>query len=76
MSLDAISQEEDWRNRKYEGTGLGLALARRLAELMNGHIDVESEKGSGSTFRVSFPILKSHRELLNARSFERSARFE
>ena len=74
--FDAFSQEEDWRNRKYEGTGLGLALARRLAELMNGHIDVESKKGSGSTFRVSFPILKSHRELLNARSFERSARFE
>jgi len=74
--FDAFSQEEDWRNRKYEGTGLGLALARRLVELMHGHIEVESEKGSGSTFKVSFPLVKSHREQLNARSFERTARFE
>lgn len=74
--FDAFSQEENWRNRKYEGTGLGLALARRLVELMNGHIEVKSEKGKGSTFTVSFPLVKTHREQLSARFSERTARFE
>jgi len=37
------------------GTGLGLALSRQLAEAMGGSIEVESEPGEGSTFRVRLP---------------------
>ena len=41
--------------RKYEGTGLGLALTRRLAALQGGNIHVESEPGRGSRFIVHLP---------------------
>ena len=41
--------------RTAEGTGLGLAISRDLAEAMHGTLTVESEKGKGSTFRLTLP---------------------
>jgi signal transduction histidine kinase len=38
------------------GVGLGLYIARRLTEAMNGHIWVESERGRGSTFHIAVPV--------------------
>jgi signal transduction histidine kinase len=38
-----------------EGTGLGLPISRRLAEMLQGTLDVESEVGEGSTFRLTLP---------------------
>jgi len=42
-------------SRQYTGTGLGLALVRRLTELHGGGVSVESEVGKGSRFTVSLP---------------------
>jgi CheY-like chemotaxis protein/anti-sigma regulatory factor (Ser/Thr protein kinase) len=42
-------------SRQYEGTGLGLALVKRLTELHGGHVLVESQPGKGSRFAVVLP---------------------
>lgn len=42
-------------NKEYRGTGLGLALVRRIVELHLGHIELSSQQGAGATFRVFFP---------------------
>ncbi|MDR1309645.1 MAG: response regulator [Deltaproteobacteria bacterium] len=47
------SQLDTKSNRKIEGTGLGLAITKRLVDLMEGRIEVESEYGKGSTFRLT-----------------------
>ena len=52
--LDAAAQAESSTARADGGTGLSLALARVLCELMGATLSAESEVGAGSTFRVTF----------------------
>ena len=49
-------QESEGEGRAFEGNGLGLAITHRLVTAMGGAIAVESEKGRGTTFRVTLPL--------------------
>jgi len=54
--FEEFVQVESEMQTRVKGTGLGLPLSRRFAELLGGNVAVESEVGIGSTFQVSLPI--------------------
>lgn len=51
--FEPFTQVHDGLNRKHQGVGLGLAVARRIATALGGAIDVKSALGAGSTFTLS-----------------------
>ncbi len=55
VALEPFRQVEGDLSRRYEGTGLGLPLAKQLIELHGGALRIESESGKGTTVTVSLP---------------------
>lgn len=59
--FEAFSQEDATTTNKYGGSGLGMAITKNFVEMMNGNIEVDSEKGVGSTFTVTVHLRSSSR---------------
>ena len=53
--FDRFWQADSAANRKYQGTGIGLALVKELAEAQGGTVEVESQTGKGTTMTVRIP---------------------
>lgn len=56
LLFDRFRQLDTFATRSHEGSGLGLALAKELVELMGGRIGMESSPGAGSTFYFTLPV--------------------
>jgi len=67
-ALTPFRQVEHHLNRNYEGTGLGLALAKSLTELHGGTLRIESELDVGTVVTVSFPESRTRHSPDNGRS--------
>ena len=68
--FDAFSQEDSSSTSKYGSTGLGMPITKSIVELMNGHIEVNSEKGRGTVFTVTVTLGESQHKPEALRSGE------
>ena len=62
--FDSFAQENSHSLNKYGSSGLGLAITKNIVKLMNGTIEVESEKGKGSAFTVVITLKKAEHNQL------------
>jgi PAS domain S-box-containing protein len=54
--FDNFMQVDNANTRRYEGSGIGLSISKKITELLGGHIWFDSERGKGSTFYISLPL--------------------
>ena len=57
--FDRFWQADSSSKRKFQGTGIGLALVKELVEMMHGSVTVQSQEGEGTTFSVRLPCQKA-----------------
>ena len=70
-ACEMFSQENITSRSKYEGTGLGLAISEKMAESLGGTIEIKSQKGIGTTVRVTLPFkIGNPEKLAKAESHE------
>ena len=55
--FERFTQEEQGNVRRFEGSGLGLTIVKGIVELLGGNVRLESEKGVGSVFTLSLPLV-------------------
>ena len=60
--FEPFVQGEEVLTKKYGGIALGLAIIKELTKILNGTIDVESEKGKGTKFKIVIPYKKTFLE--------------
>ena len=60
--FEAFSQEDSTATNKYGSSGLGMAITKSIVEMMNGKIEVDSQKGVGTTFTVTVTLMDSDKQ--------------
>ncbi len=69
--FEKFEQGENFLNKKYEGTGLGLALVKRLTDFLKGDIDIISEIGKGTKVILDFPFKISMEQQIDLKQYEK-----
>lgn len=68
-AMAPFGQIDSSLSRRYEGTGLGLPLTKKLTEIMNGRFDIKSEVGLGTTVILVMPTIKNENSGAKANQF-------
>ena len=70
--FNKFTQEENNKTKKFGGTGLGMSITKQLIDLMNGEINIKSEKDKGTKIEIHLPLEKGNRANIVYDSFDSS----